>query len=154
MKSVISRASALFEGIMMALDSIRANRLRAGLTILGIAVGVFVVTVMSAAVHGINAGVANSISAAGPTTFFITRWPAEINSCNGSADSCPWRHNQPLTLDQAHQIERLADVQAVTAHVSSTAPIKFADRSLGGVTVDDTDHLRRALRYRRPPSER
>ena len=60
----------------MALDSIRANRVRAGLTILGIAVGVFVVTVMSAAVHGINAGVSASISAAGPTTFFITRWPA------------------------------------------------------------------------------
>ncbi len=120
----------------MALDSIRANRVRAGLTILGIAVGVFVVTVMSAAVHGINAGVSASISAAGPTTFFITRWPAQINSCNGSADSCPWRRNPSLTLDQARQIGNLADVQAVTAHISSNASIKFADRELGAVSVD------------------
>ena len=120
----------------MALDSIRSNRVRAGLTILGIAVGVFVVTVMSAAVHGINAGVSRSIAAAGPTTFFITRWPAAINSCNGSADSCPWRHNPSLTLDQARQIEQLADVQAVTAHVGSNTGIKFADRELSGVSVN------------------
>ena len=78
----------LFEGVIIALDAIRSNKVRAGLTILGIAVGVFVVTVMSAAVHGINEGVSKSIAAAGPTTFFLTRWPAEINSCNGSADSC------------------------------------------------------------------
>ncbi|HVB30356.1 MAG TPA: ABC transporter permease [Gemmatimonadaceae bacterium] len=136
MKRFVARVSALFEGIVMAFDSIRANRVRAGLTILGIAVGVFVVTVMSAAVHGINAGVANSIAAAGPTTFFITRWPAEINSCNGSADSCPWRRNPSLTLDQARQIGQLPDVRAVTAHISSNAAIKFADRELGAVSVD------------------
>src|SRR5687767_5415281 len=91
----------IFEGVVIALDAIRSNKVRAGLTILGIAVGVFVVTVMSAAVHGINAGVSKSMAAAGPTTFFLTRWPAEINSCNGSADSCPWRRNRPLTLTQA-----------------------------------------------------
>jgi putative ABC transport system permease protein len=136
MKRFVARVSALFEGIVMAFDSIRANRVRAGLTILGIAVGVFVVTVMSAAVHGINAGVANSIAAAGPTTFFITRWPAEINSCNGSADSCPWRRNPSLTLDQARQIGRLPDVRAVTAHINSNAAIKYADRELGAVSVD------------------
>ncbi len=136
MKRFVARVSALFEGVVMAFDSIRANRVRAGLTILGIAVGVFVVTVMSAAVHGINAGVANSIAAAGPTTFFITRWPAEINSCNGSADSCPWRRNPSLTLDQARQIGQLPDVRAVTAHISSNAAIKFADRELGAVSVD------------------
>src|ERR1043166_3827523 len=98
--SIGARISSWFEGVVIALDSIRANRVRAGLTILGIAVGVFVVTVMSAAVHGINAGVSSSIAAAGPTTFFITRWPAELTSCNGSVDSCPWRRNPPLRIDQ------------------------------------------------------
>ena len=91
------RLANMFEGVVIALDAIRSNKVRAGLTILGIAVGVFVVTVMSAAVHGINAGVSKSMAAAGPTTFFLTRWPAEITSCNGSADSCPWRRNPPLT---------------------------------------------------------
>ena len=111
----------LLEGVLIALDAIRSNKVRAGLTILGIAVGVFVVTVMSAAVHGINEGVSKSIAAAGPTTFFLTRWPAEITSCNGSADSCPWRRNPPLTLAQGKEIEKLPFIHGVTAHIGSSA---------------------------------
>lgn len=131
-----TRIAGLFEGVVIALDAIRSNKVRAGLTILGIAVGVFVVTVMSAAVHGINQGVSKSMAAAGPTTFFLTRWPAEINSCNGSADSCPWRRNPPLTLTQARELERLPDIKGVTAHIGSSAPIKYAERELPAIQVD------------------
>jgi putative ABC transport system permease protein len=131
-----TRLANLFEGVMIALDAIRSNKVRAGLTILGIAVGVFVVTVMSAAVHGINAGVSKSMAAAGPTTFFITKWPAEINSCNGSADSCPWRRNRPLTLALAKELERLPSIKGVTAHIGTSARIKYADRELPGIQVD------------------
>ena len=131
-----TRIYSLFEGVVIAFDAIRTNKVRAGLTILGIAVGVFVVTVMSAAVHGINEGVSSSIAAAGPTTFFITRWPAEITSCNGSADSCPWRRNKPLTLANAADIRRLPTVEGVTSHISSSTPIKYVDRELPSVTVD------------------
>ena len=134
--NLLNRFFTLFEGVVIAFDSIRTNKVRAGLTILGIAVGVFVVTVMSAAVHGINQGVSSSIAAAGPTTFFITRWPAEITSCNGSADSCPWRRNKPLTLANAADIRRLPTIAGVTAHISSSSPIKYADRELPGVTVE------------------
>ena len=126
----------LCEGVRIALDSIRSNKVRAGLTILGIAVGVFVVTVMSAAVHGINSGVSSSLAAAGPTTFYITKWPAEMNSCTGSDDSCPWRRNEPLTVREAEMLERLPDVDQVTAHVSSSASIKYQGRDLPGISVD------------------
>ena len=130
------RIYSLVEGVRIAFDAIRSNKVRAGLTILGIAVGVFVVTVMTAAVHGINEGVASSLAAAGPNTFFITRWPAEINSCNGSADSCPWRRNPPLTIVQAQEISQLPMIAGVTAHMNSTYPVKFADRELPGATMD------------------
>jgi putative ABC transport system permease protein len=130
----------LFEGVIIALDAIRSNKVRAGLTILGIAVGVFVVTVMSAAVHGINEGVSKSIAAAGPTTFFLTRWPAEITSCDGSADSCPWRRNPPLTLTQGKEIEQLPFIRGVTAHISSSASIRYADRELPSIQVDGFTH--------------
>ncbi len=134
--SIGTRVYGLFEGIRIAFDAIRTNKVRAGLTILGIAVGVFVVTVMSAAVHGINAGVSRSIAAAGPTTFFLTRWPAELNNCNGSADSCPWRHNAPLTVDQANELRRLPTIEGVTAHIGSSTEIKFADRTLPSVGLE------------------
>ncbi len=134
--SIGTRLYSLFEGVRIALDAIRSNKVRAGLTILGIAVGVFVVTVMSAAVHGINEGVRKSIAAAGPTTFFLTRWPPEINSCNGSADSCPWRHNPPLTLEQAKEIAQLPGIKSVIAHINSSTPAKYGDRELPGVRLE------------------
>jgi putative ABC transport system permease protein len=130
------RFFVLFEGVVIAFDAIRANKVRAGLTILGIAVGVFVVTLMSAAVHGINAGVEQSIAAAGPTTFFITKWPAQLNSCNGSRDSCPWRRNPPLTLVEARRIGELPTIESVTAHTGSSASVKYADRDLPSVGLD------------------
>ena len=133
---LVDRLTNASEGVLIALDAIRSNKVRAGLTILGIAVGVFVVTVMSAAVHGINAGVAKSMAAAGPTTFFITRWPAEINSCTGDATSCPWRRNAPLTLETVREIERVPDIKGVTGHIGTGAPIRYAERELPSVTVD------------------
>ena len=132
----VDRLKTLFEGVVIAFDAIRSNKVRAALTILGIAVGVFVVTAMSAAVHGINAGVTESFAAMGPTTFFVTRWPAAINSCNGSADSCPWRHNGPLTTDDAHVIERQPAIQSVIVHVGSSASVKFHDVTLPSASVD------------------
>jgi putative ABC transport system permease protein len=118
----------LFEGVVIALDAIRSNKVRAGLTILGIAVGVFVVTAMSAAVHGINQGVAQSMAAAGPTTFYVTKWPAQINSCNGSADSCPWRRNPAPTLDEVGRIRALPNILGAVGHVNSSAAVKYQAR--------------------------
>lgn len=132
----VNRLNALAEGVMIAFDAIRQNKVRASLTILGIAVGVFVVTAMSAAVHGINSGVEKSLSAAGPTTFFISKWPMAINSCNGSADSCPWRHNAPLTISEATAIGRQPGILGVTAHTSSSAAFKYADRLIPGANID------------------
>jgi putative ABC transport system permease protein len=127
------RIFSLFEGVVIALEAIRSNKVRAGLTILGIAVGVFVVTVMSAAVHGINSGVTKAVAAAGPTTFYLHKWPAEINSCNGSADSCPWRRNPPLTLDEGRRIRALPNIALVVAEIGNTAPVRYADRDLPAV---------------------
>jgi putative ABC transport system permease protein len=126
----------LREGAAIAIDAIRANRVRAGLTILGIAVGVFVVTAMSAAVHGIDSGVEASLAAAGPNTFYVTRWPIQVNSCTGDPGSCPWRHNKPLSLREATIIGALPVVHAVIAHISTTALTKVNDRVLTAANVD------------------
>ncbi|HEY0969420.1 MAG TPA: ABC transporter permease [Gemmatimonadales bacterium] len=131
-----TRLQSLFEGVVIALDAIRSNKVRAGLTILGIAVGVFVVTAMSAAVHGINAGVADSMAAAGPTTFYVTKWPAQINTCTGSADSCPWRRNPAPTIEEVQRINRLPSIRGAIGHVNSSAAVKFRDQELPGVGID------------------
>ncbi len=85
MSFLTTRAFAIAEGVRIAIDAVRANKVRAGLTILGIAVGVFVVVAISAAVHGINESVAKDFASTGPTTFFVSRYPISFEACDGFA---------------------------------------------------------------------
>jgi putative ABC transport system permease protein len=136
MSRLRARALGIFEGGRIALDAIRANKVRAGLTVLGIAVGVFVVTVMSAAVHGIDAGVEAGLAAAGPTTFYVTHFPMQVPSCNGADDSCPWRHFPPLTTTDAARLRAVPGIAEVIAHARTSAAVKVADRSLSSAPVE------------------
>ncbi|HEU5173380.1 MAG TPA: ABC transporter permease [Gemmatimonadaceae bacterium] len=123
------------EGVTIALDAIRANKARAALTILGVAVGVFVVVVISAAIHGINASVARDFESAGPTTFFVSRFPITFEACDGSDETCTWRRNPPLTLDDTRAIGRLGSVRAAGARLDLTRAVKYRDRQLSGTNV-------------------
>ena len=95
-----ARALATIEGIVIALDAIRSNRVRAALTIMGVAVGVFVVVAMSATIHGVSQSFQNDLDEFGATTFSVRRRGIGINACDGSDDSCPERRNPPITLDE------------------------------------------------------
>jgi putative ABC transport system permease protein len=130
------RVSSLAEGVWIALDALRANKVRAALTILGIAIGVFVVVLMSAVIHGINSSVAAEFERAGPTTFFVNRFPIVFEGCSDDEDTCKWRNNPPLRVGEAAAIKRLASIQDVTIRSGTQAPAKFRDRVLGSAQID------------------
>ena len=129
------RIYALFEGVGIALESLRANRVRAALTILGVAVGVFVVVVISAAIHGINASVARDFERAGPSTFFLSRFPITFEACDGTEDTCRWRHNPRLSLTDAKAIGALSTVRAAAARNFVGAEVRYKDRVLPSTQV-------------------
>ncbi|HUO52963.1 MAG TPA: ABC transporter permease [Gemmatimonadaceae bacterium] len=134
--SAADRLYSTLEGVKIAVESLRANKVRAALTIMGIAVGVFVVTGMAAAVHGIQTSFAQDMAAAGPTSFFLFRRADFFENCDGSDETCPSRRNPPLTLREAQILERLPSVEVVTAHISGSATFKYRDRQLPSATVD------------------
>ena len=134
--SVALRMHAMGEGFAIAFDAIRANKLRAGLTMLGVAVGVLVVVLMSAAINGINSSVARDFESAGPTTFFVSRFPIVFENCDGSDESCKWRRNPPIRLADADAIARLPTVRGVTAQTQSTVSVRYKDRALPAVNAD------------------
>ena len=68
------RLTAITEGIGIALDSIRANKLRAALTILGVVIGVSTVMAMASIVNGIRGQIINTIEVVGPTTIRVFRF--------------------------------------------------------------------------------
>ena len=135
MNSLLMRIDALFEGVAIAFDSLKSNRVRAGLTILGVAVGVFVVVVISAAIHGINASVAKDFESAGPTTFFLSRYPITFEACDGSDDTCKWRHNPRLSYADNKVLNALPSIRAAGAQLQMSKEVRYKDRSLSSTQV-------------------
>ena len=59
--------------VQIALDTLRTNKLRSALTILGVVIGVSTVMTMAAIVQGIQEQIVRTIEIAGPTTFYVVK---------------------------------------------------------------------------------
>jgi putative ABC transport system permease protein len=120
------------EGVGIAIDAMRANKVRAGLTIMGVGVGVFVVVALSSVVRGINESFARDVEAAGPTSFFIYRRNVGgFQVCDGTDETCPERRNPMIRRSEADAIQRLPSILAVTSHVANGMRFRYKDRELG-----------------------
>ena len=132
---IVDTIKMSLEGVVIAIDAMRANKVRAGLTILGVAVGVFVVVVISAAIHGINESVAQQFQSAGPTTFFVQRFPIVFENCHDSGDTCKWRSNPSLTFAEADMLKQVESVGEVLIQQGWGASVKYRDRELSNISV-------------------
>ena len=126
----------VFEGVGIALSSLRANKARAALTILGIAIGVMVVMVIGSMITGINRGVEDIFNQLGPRTFFVFRFfQAGIVVSDGSDEMSPWRRNPPLTIKEAARIRELPSIQFVVEDEGSSARIEYGSQELESVSI-------------------
>jgi putative ABC transport system permease protein len=64
---------SLSEGFGIAVDQLRANKLRSALTMLGVVIGVATVMAMASIVQGIRDQIITTIEVAGPKTFYVVR---------------------------------------------------------------------------------
>ena len=98
------------EGAAIALDSIRANKLRSALTILGVVIGVTTVMAVASLVQGIRRQIFNAIEVAGPTTFYIIRY---FSQTPVNPDRLPYevRIRPVLQRSDAEAVRRLPEVR-------------------------------------------
>ncbi len=75
------------EGVAIAFDALRANKLRSFLTILGVVIGVTTVMAIASMVQGIRAQIFNAIETAGPSVFYIVRF---FSSSPVNPDNLPY----------------------------------------------------------------
>jgi putative ABC transport system permease protein len=122
----------LFQGFLEALDSLVSNKLRSGLTVLGIVIGVGAVIGMLAIGRGAEDVITGSISDIGTNLLFVIR--------GGSEEV---RNPQPLTLGDANAINdpfSAPSVIGVAPFISGSVEVSFAGESSltqgSGVTTD------------------
>jgi putative ABC transport system permease protein len=63
------------ENLLVAMDTLRTHKVRSGLTILGIVIGVTSVISVASIIDGLNRFVQNKVDSLGSRTYFITRFP-------------------------------------------------------------------------------
>jgi putative ABC transport system permease protein len=132
----VSALTSLTEGVGIALDSLRSNKIRAALTILGVAIGVTVVMAIAAAINGINLSVSTMLESMGPRTFLVLRYfQSGPQISDGSDERSPWRRMPPLKVSEARRIAELPSISFVAYGEFSNASVKFEDQELAAITV-------------------
>jgi len=104
------RLDALTEGASIALWTIRDNKLRSLLTILGVVIGVATVMAMASIVQGIRQQIVTTLEVVGPTTFRILRFFSQTPL---NPDQLPRevRIRPVLRAVEAEAIARLPEIQ-------------------------------------------
>jgi putative ABC transport system permease protein len=94
------------ETAAMAFDTIRSNKMRSALTVLGVVIGVTSIVGMTSLIRGFDTSLRTSINSLGPNTIFIQKFGAVSMSSGASFMQLMRRPN--LTVDDMKAVERLS----------------------------------------------
>jgi len=95
------------ESVKMALDMLRANKLRSGLTVLGIVIGVTTVITISSVIDGVNNRVQDWVSSLGSNVIWVFHMPVI-----GVRPTAEMLARKKLTLDDVLALAKLPHVVA------------------------------------------
>jgi putative ABC transport system permease protein len=120
--------SELREGFGISWDAIRAHKLRSSLTTLGIVIGIVTVTLMAAAIEGLDNAFLQSISSLGADVFYVERnsWVNE----NTEGSWLKAQKRRPIRLVEAEALAQQLQLAAVAPVATDSGDsVKYKDRS-------------------------
>ena len=95
------------ESLLLAFDTLRKNKLRSGLTILGISIGISTVILISSAINGLNTNIDNFVRTLGNDLWIFTFEPF------GKRPTTEELNRKKLTYEDAMAMAKLPFVAAV-----------------------------------------
>ena len=123
----------MWESFRVAAGSLRANKLRTALTLIGIVVGVTAVIAVVTIIKGLDKTVANTFSSQGSTVFTISKKPRVITS---REDFIKFNKRKDVTMDDAEAIFRLCSTCWRTGiAANSLETVKHGDQKSENVAV-------------------
>jgi len=116
----------LVESLYMVWDSIKANKLRTFLTLLGVVVGVFSIIVVMTGIRVLQNSMEETLSFLGTNTFQVTKRPSVII---GGAHWAKYRNRKDITYEQALYVAKNATLPEAVAIEGWSGPkiVQFRD---------------------------
>src|SRR6202167_5287238 len=105
------------EAIGMAMDTLRTNKLRSGLTMLGIMIGVTTVILISSVINGLSDNVNGIIKSLGSNVYWVFRFPVF-----GSRPTSEMLARKQLTYEDGEAMRLLPHARAVDASQQYRSP--------------------------------
>lgn len=129
---------SIFESISVALEGLAANKMRAGLTMLGIIIGVSAVITMLALAGGASGQMMSRIQQMGTNVLIIRSGQSRSGAVRGGVGSM-----DTLTLDDADAIaEKCSAVVKVAPEAQSSAQVEFRNNNTNTTILGTTpDYL-------------
>ena len=131
------------EAVRMAVDTLRTNKLRSGLTILGIMIGVTTVILISSVINGLTANVDTLVKSLGTNVYWVFRFPVF-----GNRPTQEMLNRKQLTYEDAVALRDLPHVIAVDASQQYRSPtgqlgsfsVKYKNRKVSNTILQgDSD---------------
>ncbi|HXI20715.1 MAG TPA: ABC transporter permease [Gemmatimonadales bacterium] len=128
----------LDEGIGIALESLRSNKLRSALTILGVVIGVATVMAMASIVDGIRSQIFNAMNTAGPSAFYVVRFFSQTPL---NPDHLPYEVRIRPVLEErdALAIRAVPEIQYAGIWVQVFVRLEYRGTTTQAVTVYGAD---------------
>src|SRR4030095_4475158 len=104
------RLEDIKESALMALDTLRANKLRSSLTILGVSVGVITVIFMVSIIQGLNKAFADQVESLGSNTIFISKFSPSFGRPPGPEEI----HRKDLGMADAEALREAPSIAGVS----------------------------------------
>jgi len=124
----------LWEGVLMAIHSLRMHKIRALLTTLGVIIGVMTVVTIISLIQGLNRAVSQQVAGLGANVFYLQKYPWFAGQ-----EWFEYRNRKNLTTEDAQAIARLCpSVESVAPVIGSGRVIKYKDRSTERVGIRAT----------------
>jgi putative ABC transport system permease protein len=125
------------ESVRMALETLRANKMRSGLTILGIVIGVTTVITISSVINGVNNRVQEFVSQLGTNVIWVFQMPVI-----GVRPTAEMLARKKLTMGDVMALRKLPHVVAVDGarqHVGQfrvgQVSVRYGQKTVGGTML-------------------
>jgi putative ABC transport system permease protein len=109
--------SDIYENLKMALATLRANKLRSVLTVIGVVIGVWTVMAIASIISGIDMAVTKEVESFGTRSMYITKMNPGIHVGRMSREE---RMRKPLTYDDAMALSKLPTVELAVPFIEIT----------------------------------